>query len=355
MHEQAGGGEEYDLVEVADWGLSFVPWVAEAHVPVVVQLHGSTGQIDYRDPSPSKMLQGHVTRLIESEVMRAADGLHTHSSINVAEWEGVTGRSVTYLAPPLPQNPFEPRPRSERGLVVGRIQQWKGPTVLCDALQAMGSDAPEVDWVGRDTVFGESSSSMDTYLRNTYPDVWGSTVTTVGQVPPTRVAELQAEAGFVVVPSLWDVFNLTAVEAMQKAAVVVCSTGAGAADLIEEGENGFTFPVGDAEALAVKLRAVRALAPGAKAAIGEAAQQTVRDMLDPATVAADKAEAYRAAMEAGPPFALSSWAKAAVQPTPVSRRVSGRASDLDFLDHQPLGGILNYAFRRLRTKLTPGR
>jgi glycosyltransferase involved in cell wall biosynthesis len=355
MHEQATEGADCDLVEAVDWGLLFVPWVAKASVPIAVQLHGSAGQIDFRDPSPGTALQGHVTRLIEAEVLRAAPGLHTHSSINVAEWEGVTGRPVTYLAPPLPQASPEPRPRSDRGLVVGRIQQWKGPAVLCEALRSMGEDAPDVDWVGRDTVFGESNGSMDAYLRATYPDVWGTTVTTVGQVPPSRVAQLQEEAGFVIVPSLWDVFNLTAVEAMQHGAVVVCSTGAGAADLIEEGENGFTFPVGDAEALADQLRAVQSLTPDEKASIAAAAQRTVRDVLDPATVAADKVAAYRAETETGAPFVLSPWVKAAVQPAPVSHRASSPGSDLAFLDHQPLGGILDYTFRRLRTKLTPGR
>ena len=66
MHEQKEGGVGYDAVEVVDWGLLFVPWVTEAAVPAVVQLHGSTGQIDFRDPSPGAALQGHVTRLLEA-------------------------------------------------------------------------------------------------------------------------------------------------------------------------------------------------------------------------------------------------------------------------------------------------
>lgn len=347
MHEQKEGGAGYDVVEVVDWGLLFVPWVLEAAVPTVVQLHGSTGQIDFRDPSPSAALQGHVTRLLEAEVMRSAAGIHTHSSVNRAEWEAATGQPVTYLAPPLPRLPSEPRERTDRGLVVGRIQKWKGPTVLCEALQHMGADAPEVDWVGRDTVFGESGGSMDAHLRATYPDVWGTTVATVGQMPPARVAEAQAEAGFVVVPSLWDVFNLTAVEAMRSGAIVVCSTGAGAADLVEDGVTGFTFPVGDAEALAARLAAVRALSDEEKAAMGAAAQRVVSETLHPERVAADKVDAYQEAIASGAPFALSPWAAAAARPA------DGTLPSFAFLDGHPLGGLLRYTGRRLRDKLVP--
>ena len=351
MHEQADGGAGYDAVEVVDWGLLFVPWVVESRVPVVVQLHGSTGQIDYRDPSPGAALQGHVTRLLEAEILRAADALHTHSRANQAEWEAVTDRPVRYLAPPLAGvAPAETAPRTERGLVVGRIQKWKGPTVLCEALRLLGDRAPSLDWVGRDTAFGESSASMDAHLRATYPEVWGTTVTPVGQVPPARVAAMQAEAGVVVVPSLWDVYNLTAVEAMRSGAVVVCSEGAGASDLVDDGVNGFSFPAGDAEALAAKLEAVQALTPEAQRAMGAAAQQTVQDALAPTRVAADKVDAYREAGAGGAPFALSPWAAAAARPSP------GAASEaLAFLDQQPLRGLLTYTARRLRNKIVPGR
>ncbi|MEP0548298.1 MAG: glycosyltransferase family 4 protein [Rhodothermales bacterium] len=349
MHEQKEGGAGYDAVEVVDWGLLFVPWVVEPAAPAIVQLHGSTGQIDFRDPSPGAALQGHVTRLLEAEVMRAAAGVHTHSSVNLAEWEAATGRPVTYLAPPLPLWPSEPRERTERGLVVGRIQRWKGPTVLCEALRRMGNAAPEIDWIGRDTILGESGGSMDAYLAATYPDVWGRTVAKVGQVPPARVAELQAEAGFVVVPSLWDVFNLTAVEAMRSGAVVICSMGAGAADLVEDGVTGFTFPVGDAEALAAKLEAVQALSIEAKAVMGAAAQRLVGETLVPERVAADKVAAYQEAIETGAPFALNPWAAEAAHPAGAAPR------PLAFLDQQPLSGLLRYAGRRLRDKLVPGR
>ena len=346
LHEQVEGGARYDLVEVVDWGLLFVPWVVEAQVAAVVQMHGSTGQIDFRDPSPAGALQGHLTRLLEAGVLRGADALHTHSTANQREWAEVTGREVAYLPPPL-ESGEEPaaRPKGTDGLVVGRVQKWKGPTVLCEALAQLGADAPHVRWVGRDTVFGESGGSMSDFLRVTYPDVWGARVEPAAQVLPAEVARLQAQARFVVVPSLWDVYNLTAVEAMRQGAVVVCSTGAGASDLIEDGVNGFSFPAGDASALATALRRVLALTSQERERVSAAARATVVDLLSPQTVAAQKVEAYQTAIQQAGTAAPDLWSAAAARPT----RSNGEA--LGFLDHQPLRDILSYTLRRTGAKL----
>ena len=347
MHEQAEGGAGYDAVEVVDWGLLSAPWIVEARVPAVVQLHGSAGQIDLRDPSPAGALQGHLTRLLEAGVLRGADALHTHSTANQREWAEVTGREVAYLPPPLERGDAPAaQPRGTDGLVVGRVQKWKGPTVLCEALARMGADAPRVRWVGRDTVFGESGESMSAYLRATYPAVWGEKIEPVGQVAPAEVARLQAEAGFVVVPSLWDVYNLTAVEAMRHGAVVVCSTGAGASDLIEDGINGFTFPAGDAVALADALRLVVALAPEERERLSAAARATVVDRLNPQMIAARKVEAYETVIRQAGAVAPDPWSAAAARPA------SGTGDALGFLDHQPLRDILSYAARRVSTKLS---
>jgi glycosyltransferase involved in cell wall biosynthesis len=346
MHEQAEGTATYDAVEVVDWGLLFVPWVVEARVPAVVQMHGSTGQIDFRDPSPAGALQGHLARLLEAGLLRGADVLQTYSTANQREWAEVTGREVAYLPPPLESGDEpEARPRGAEGLVVGRVQKWKGPTVLCEALEQLGSAAPHVKWVGRDTVFGESGSSMSEHLRATYPAVWGEKVEPVGQVPPAEVARLQVEAGFVVVPSLWDVYNLTAVEAMRHGAILVCSTGAGASDLVEDGVNGFTFPAGAAAALAASLQRVLALTSQERAALSAAARATVVDRLSPQTIAAQKVEAYEAAIRRAGAVEPDPWTAAAARPS------QSAGATLGFLDHQPLRDILSYTLRRTSARL----
>jgi len=52
--ERANGGAGFDVTETTDWGLLFIPWIVEeSRPPVLVQLHGSIGQIDFHDPNPA--------------------------------------------------------------------------------------------------------------------------------------------------------------------------------------------------------------------------------------------------------------------------------------------------------------
>ena len=68
LHEQAVAGEGFDAVEVTDWGMLFLPWVIAAKTRVLIQLHGSTGQISYHEPMTGREAEAAVTalaRLIE--------------------------------------------------------------------------------------------------------------------------------------------------------------------------------------------------------------------------------------------------------------------------------------------------
>jgi len=78
-------------------------------------------------------------------------------------------------------------------------------------------------------------------------------------LPASQVASLQRNAKFVIVPSKWDTFNLSAVEAMWAQRVVICSDAAGAATLIEHGKNGFCFPSGDAQRLSELILKVKGM------------------------------------------------------------------------------------------------
>lgn len=284
-HEQAGGGEGYDLVETTDWGLLFVPWLlSEFRLPAVVQCHGSIGQIDLFDPIRGEELQGVLVRLLEATLLARADEVQTYSKANQSWWSEQSGRNVSYILPALPSvsTPVDFSKSSGKGLVVGRIQQWKGPQVLCEALRLCSSSTPVIEWMGRDTHYLEQGKMTSAWLSETYPDIWGKKIVPIGPRAPEIAAQAQAEAAFVIVPSTWDVFNFTCVEAMAAGKVVICSTGAGASDLIVHGENGFLFERGNALSLAKALDEVNSLTSQRLQAVARHASNTVLSKLDPA-------------------------------------------------------------------------
>ncbi len=255
--EQAGQCDGYDVVEATDWGLLFLPWVIEKKIPVIVQLHGSMGQIDLHDPVCGEEVQGNLIRLIEKAGIAQATEVQAYSRANADFWNSQCEKAITCIPPAwVPLTPYVAAERTSRGLVVGRVQRWKGPEVLCEALRLLGDKSPGIDWMGRDTAFERKDCLTTDYLSETFPDIWGKQIVHKPQQPAEATAQLQARAKFIVVPSLWDTFNFTCVEAMGAGTPVICSKGAGSSELIEDGVSGFVFENGDASSLAEALEHV---------------------------------------------------------------------------------------------------
>ena len=349
MWEQADFAAEADIVEATDWGFLFLPPAVEAIRPMIVQAHASVGQISVHDPLAGEETQDVLARLLERSVLSEWPTLQTYGAANSVFWGSETGSEVTVIRPAMPLSPPMDRPLGRHGLVIGRIQRWKGPQTLCEALVHLGGAAPEMSWVGRDTPWSGWESSSSGLLKSAFPDQWGKRVTPHTPVSPTEVARLQASALFNLVPSTWDVFNLTTVEAMASGRPTIVSTGAGAADLIVDGENGYQFAAGDGRALAAAIERVLAASPAEHARIGEAARDTVRRELDPATIARARIAAYQAAMlkfRDEPPAPVGGWLGELCRPG-----APGAADFGAYLGQFPMRDIARHLGARLSGKL----
>jgi glycosyltransferase involved in cell wall biosynthesis len=345
--EQAKCGHEYDLVEVTDWGMLFVPWIVSANSPpTVVQLHASIGQIDFYDPQIDTLLQGNLVRLLESSLLSVADDLHTYSISNSVTWETLTNRKVKYIPPALTNNSTcVSTSRLDNGLVVGRIQYWKGVTVLCEALRLLEDKAPNIDWIGRDTVYQEATGSMSAYLMQEYGDVWQKNINPIGTFTPEETLQRQAMAKFIVVPSIWDVFNFAGAEGMAQGKVVLCSQGAGVSDLIVNEVNGLLFKENDPKSLANCLETVMSWSPSKCEKVGAAAKETIEKTLAPELIAQKRIEAYKDLINRGKyPVKPNQWLVDAVSP---HKRLD---KPLAFLDRLPLRELVNYTINRSLTK-----
>jgi glycosyltransferase involved in cell wall biosynthesis len=232
--------------------------------------------------------------------------------------------------------------------VVGRVQRWKGPEVLCRALRLLGAKAPPIDWMGRDTPYESRDIKTSDSLRQAWPDIWGKVVSQQPQQPFEQTARLQAQAAFMVVPSLWDTFNFTCVEAMGAGTPVICSTGAGASELIEDGVNGFVFENGSAESLAAAIERLLALSGPARDELAEAGRQTVLRELEPGRICGLRLAAYKKLVQDGPAKALpqDDWLRLACAPGDADSHGA-----LDFLDHLPLRSLVEYSVTRSLKKL----
>ena len=367
--EQARAGEGYDLVEVTDWPLIFFPWCAQKipQTSFTVSLHSSMGQMFEYDAQRGNNLDKCLIRMFEVLCFSSAPIIHANSNLNARYWEKITNRKVDVLLPmmakvteslqpmaedgskmangskhvscfptgdaldngrsPLDSAPLAtsyPTPAIPRlcGAVFARLQNLKGCEILAEAL----AECPniEIHWYGSDmgnTADGEMWSKS---LAAKFPEVFGRNFIYHGVVAPDRVLDLMAEVDFVCVPSLWDVFNLSAVEAMESAKIVLCSRQAGAEMLIEDGVNGFLFEPDQAGELAAKLQQIVHMTPEERERIGCVARESVREKLHPERLVQQRIAYYRSVAAQKPEENRNCFLADIFEPKPVAVKTWGR-------------------------------
>jgi len=345
--EQAKQGDDYDLIETTDFGLTFIPWIVHpCAAPMQVQMHGSAGQIEDYDPRDGFQLLGGITRLIESSVLRHADRVVTYSTGNRAFWREQLGRAVDYEIPGFAINADgDPHAKLKRagaptGIVAGRVQYCKGPSVVCEAIRQMGSDAPNILWAGRDMPYQRPGQTMGEWLGREYPAVWGKKVKPIGLQAYDELQQQLRDADFGLVPSIWDMFNWTCVEHMSLGKPVVCSTGAGASDLIRDGETGLLAAAKDAGSLRVALERLLSN-PSTWTTIGEAGRAMVEHEMNPRKIAHRRllaAECVRNQLQERVP--LDTWTAEFLSPDESGSELRA------FLDQLPLRELASYTVAR---------
>jgi glycosyltransferase involved in cell wall biosynthesis len=339
----------FDVVEATEFGLLMVPAILDHKFPVVTQMHASAGQIQGNDPVPGEELSSAISLAIETAAVRLSSSTQTYSMQNKAFWdEQCGGKQVDLLLPPfqisVPQS--EGNEIRQAISVFGRIQLWKGPRIVSEALREL-PDIPIVNWYGRDIVgsaLGPGSTSEA--LRLLYPETWGSRIVTHEPVPPEIVQALQSTSLLNLIPSTWDVFNFTVVEAMSSGRPVVCSDCAGASELIEDGVTGFLYDGKSAKSLANTLRRALQTDPKRIIAIGSDARKKIAHELDPVKIARERLAAYQGVIDAhSETISLPEWFKQIAMPRKLNR------SGYEFLNKLPLRPIAGHVLNRLAAKV----
>jgi len=140
-----------------------------------------------------------------------------------------------------------------RILFLGRLEQRKGIETIAAAFPLLHAQQPGVTLtlVGRDTPNIDGFTSARSYLQTAFAIAGcAAAVHFVENVELERLPALFEEHDIVWVPSVYDNYPLTCLEAMACAKPVVVSDVGGLPEIVQNGETGFLFPAGDADALA---------------------------------------------------------------------------------------------------------
>jgi len=150
-----------------------------------------------------------------------------------------------------------PRPRNLRVLSLGRIEDASKGNFWLPRILSLARSGNTTDDV-RLTVAGDGPDLAELRARFAAAGVLDF-VTFLGAVPPADVPALVARHDVLLMPSRYEGFGYTLVEAMAGGCVPVASRVRGSTDfIVDDGRTGFLFPVGDANAAADLLRSLGA-------------------------------------------------------------------------------------------------
>ena len=260
---------QFDLVMGPLWDLEAAalvggPW------PVAVSLHTAFAQMggfkpdwsdDYRRTHVDKLVAGE-RRLLSGPVHVLANSRAAAADIGAALDLPDLARRAAVIPHGLPDLARGVRRAvREAGveiLFVGRLELRKGVDVLLSAIPAVLQEAPQarLTLVGED-VAGEAPW-RDSFLQRHRGAPWLKRVRFAGALPRQDLLARYAACDLVVVPSRYESFGLTALEAMIFGKPCVASDAGGLGEVVADGETGLLVPPGDPAALtAALLRLVR--------------------------------------------------------------------------------------------------
>jgi glycogen synthase len=288
--------EGIDILEAQDYeaplyyfqlrrALGFGP---KRRLPCFIHLHSPTEFIAQYDDW-DRGLPGVVTaKRLEDYSIATADALLCPSRYLARQVEtryGLGEGSIRVIPYPLGDSTVLQRDKDtwDRGTIcyVGRLERRKGVIEWIDAAVAIAPDYPEArfEFVGAN-VLGTHRMSGEALVKGRIPRHLRMRFHFRGQQKPSLLPEFRARARMAVIPSRWENFPYTCVEAMGSGLPVIASREGGMVEMIEDGRSGWLACKPGTGGLAEALR--RALeTPGAKVAeMGRYASEGIRRMCD---------------------------------------------------------------------------
>jgi len=189
-----------------------------------------------------------------------------------------------------------------RILFAGRFDLHKGGDLMIDAFIALAKSRPSLslDFVGPDRGLSDPSGRLihlGEYLQSRVPDAQiARRIVVHGQKKLDEVDDFRRRALITVVPSRYETFGYTAVEALRLGCPVVAATAGGLGEIVRDGQTGLCFRPGDSEALAHQVD--RLLGDSQLAArLSQAGRLDVARRYSPTAIAESTLDLYASVVE----------------------------------------------------------
>lgn len=264
--------------------------------PCVVHLHSPTERIFAANDWDTTVVDYAPAAALEAYSITAADAILSPSRFVADEAMAryhIPASKVSIV--PYPRGDAAPRDRDEQtwasGAIchVGRLEPRKGVLEWAQAIALVAADHPDVrfDFVGGDTPLEVTGGpTVGQAMRARVPRHVRRQLRFHGTRDRAGMAEVLSMACASVVPSRWENFPYSCIEAMSSGLPVIVSPGGGMRELVADGVSGWIAPDGTPAGLATALRRALAASGQERRRMGSAAADTVSRVCDNTTIVA---------------------------------------------------------------------
>ncbi|MCB9769008.1 MAG: glycosyltransferase family 4 protein [Candidatus Omnitrophica bacterium] len=259
--EELNDHREIDLVESAEWEAELLWYLRHSkdRVPTVIKLHGPMEIIREVNRMKKDRAFDCLAEWEKEQTLKAdfVSSPSRHLAEEMARRWGLRLDRIEIIPYPIDTDQFSPgandleldRPTV---LYVGRLEKNKGTDVLFEAIPSVLESFPRARFrfIGSDTPTGEGGGSFQEQLFEGLPKELHASVEMVGAIPHDRLIDEYRQATLFVIPSLFDNFPNTCLEAMSCGSAIVGSDTGGIREMLDGGKCGSLFPPGDSNRLA---------------------------------------------------------------------------------------------------------
>jgi glycosyltransferase involved in cell wall biosynthesis len=241
-----------DLIESTEVGLWKLVSNRKLIPPVIVRLHGS--------PFIFQIFSGHqptkgekLMHLLELRWLKKVSAVNAPGQFQADYYQRLLGRDVKAIANPLAYSflsnnePGIKNTKIPKILYTGRIEYVKGTLVLVKAFGLLLKKFPKAELI---IVGARHNSISEREWQNAIKDSGiECNIKLTGHIPFEFLQSYYYEANIFVMPSYYETFGISVIEAMVHGLPVVASNAGALPELITHFENGILTTPGDAKEL----------------------------------------------------------------------------------------------------------
>lgn len=304
-------------------------------VPVVLHLHSPDFILERVNERSLYRLPDYWRGWMERQCIHRADGIVCPSQYLSSQVAGsLNGQHPPIRIFPLPHEPdYGPciERKAAQGiptvLYIGRLEKRKGvlETVAGAALLWEAGRRFKMILVGADEPLETGERTVWSVVKERHKKwIEDGRLVRKERMPHQELGRLRASADVVLVPSLWENFPNTAMEAMLAGCTLLVSDAGGQAEMLgEAGKAGLVFSWGKAGDFGEKLNFLLEMTAPERRAMGKRARTRVRELCDPLKIASARVAHYEEL--------VSAWKGPASYPF---LKAPGEPDDLVFGNHR---------------------